>query len=131
MKTPDEELQHRITNGENTGDYPEAEVKAYKMIFRALPGEKGYELPADFADKLSGRLITSVKEKPSKDLFWLAACIAGLTGVLALTFFITKYSPDLSFFNGYSHYWGIAALGVVLVFAIQLVDLKLIRLKLH
>ena len=131
MKTPDEELQDRILNGENTGGYPETEVKAYKMIYRALPAEKGYELPAGFADKLSNRLETSAKEEPSKDLFWLAASIAGLIGVLVLTFFVTKFKPDLGFISGFSRYWGIAALGAVLIFVIQFVDLKLIRLKLR
>lgn len=131
MKTPDENLQDRILNGDSTGDYPESEVNAYKMIFRALPREKGIELPADFAEKLSGRLIASGKEKPSRDMWWLAASIAGLVAVMAVTFFITRFRPDLSFLGGFSSYWGIMATGAILIIFIQFSDLKLIRLKLR
>ena len=131
MKTPDENLQDRILNGEGTGDYPESEVNAYKMIFRALPREKGFEMPADFAEKLSGRLITTGKKRSSQDMLWLAASIAGLVIVLVATFFITSFRPDLSFLGGFSRYWGIMATGAILILFIQFSDLKLIRLKLR
>ena len=129
MKTPEEELQDRILNGKDTSDFPESDVKAYHMIFRALPGEQSYELPGGFADKLSARLAASGKPAPSKDLFWLAASLAGLTGVLVLTFMITRYKIDLGFLGTYARYYGILALGVILIFLVQYFDLKLIRLK--
>jgi hypothetical protein len=124
----DEELQDKILKGGSTEGYDESEVNAYKMLFNALPKERNFDLPADFADKITEQIIIQ-KAGPSKDLLWFLGSIAGLFVALISTFFITRYNPDLSFLKSVSPYWGIIALGTVLIFLIQFFDLKFIRLK--
>jgi hypothetical protein len=118
MNYADDDLQHRIEQGQSGDDSVDA--KAYQHVFQAL-NKDPYSVPPHFADAVMQRL-ESKKTSSSKDYLWFATGLLVFLIAAAITIRTTGVSIDFYQFRSILSYSGILIFGLVFIFIIQYLD---------
>lgn len=125
MNRYEEELQNNIEAGRQTGE-DDADVKAYREVFRVLSKPPQTSLPPDFADRIVARIEEKREHESEKDLIWFSAGIAIMVLVLVATVLYTGFSLDLGFLKEMSGYAGLFIFGVAFIMLLNILDKKLV-----
>lgn len=125
MNHYEEALQNNIEAGWPT-NADDADVKAYREVFRALGTPPEASLPNNFADRIVARIEEKRKRESKKDVIWFASGIAVMVLVFVATILYTGFKFDLGFLNDMSGYAGLFIFGVAFVLLLNILDKKLV-----
>lgn len=125
MNHYEEELQNNIEAGRPTGA-DDADVKAYREVFRALSTLPETSLPNNFADRIVARIEEKRKRESKKDVIWFASGIGVMVLVFVATILYTGFQFDLGFLNDMSGYAGLFIFGVAFILILNILDKKLV-----
>ena len=125
MNHYEEELQNNIEAGRPTGA-DDADVKAYREVFRALSTLPETSLPNNFADRIVARIEEKRKRESKKDVIWFASGIGVMVLVFVATILYTDFQFDLGFLNDMSGYAGLFIFGVAFILVLNILDKKLV-----
>lgn len=123
----EEEMQHKIHNGE-TGD--SVDELAYQAVFSAL--RKGPR--TEIAPGLADRVVLSLEKRKAvqKSSFDIIMAITGgvlfLMGLIA-SVVVTGFRPDFGFLKAISDFKGLFLFGVGFVTVLNFIDKQLMRKK--
>lgn len=127
MSLHEEELQKKIESGENPqGD--ELDVKAYREVFHALNHDRGFELPANFTDRVVAKVMGKRKKDSSRDMWWFGIGIFLIVIAFVVAVVFTGFKMDLGFLRGIADYKGLVIFGIAFIAFLNWLDKKLIHL---
>lgn len=125
MNRYEEELQNNIEAGRPTGA-DDADVKAYREVFRALSMPPETSLSSNFADRIVARIEEKRKRESKKDAIWFASGIGVMILALVATILYTGFKFDLGFLNDMSGYAGLFIFGVAFIALLNILDKRLV-----
>ena len=126
MNVSEEEIQKSLERGEvPKGD--DADVRAYREVFRVLKKDPGYPLSDSFAASVVAMAKRSRQARDSRDYFWFAAGIFVLAIAALVTILYTGFRFDFGFLKAMSDYKGLAVFGLVFVIFLNWLDKRLVR----
>ena len=128
MNRYEEELQRDIEAGLHT-TADDADVKAYREVFRALGTPPQTSLSHHFADKIVARIEQKRKQESEKDLFWLGAGIGVMVLALVATMLYTGFKFDLGFLKEMPAYTGLLIFGIGFVALLTILEKKVLLKK--
>jgi hypothetical protein len=119
----EEELQSRIEGGA----MPDGrDARAYRHVFHVLAKEPGYQLPADFAEKIAGRISAREERRFSVEYIWFALGILSLAAAFVSTLLLTGFRLDFGFLNRMGDYKGLVVFGGGFILFLNWLDKKLV-----
>lgn len=106
--------------------------KIYRLLYQELEKEPGYQLPVNFANRISAnvqkRYDSKILNADNKFLIW--ATIGMLVAITAVLW-IFNISIELSSLSMSANLFTILAGGIIVVILIQIADHKLLKSKIY
>ena len=124
----DSEVQQRIESGAHPSNTDE---QAYWLVFRALHKEIEIPLSDSFAERVTflvkERQAESTKRKSLFDFILFAVGVLVLIVAFIVSVAMTEFTFDLGFLKALNDYRGLIVMGVLLVIAFNIIDVRVIR----
>jgi hypothetical protein len=119
----EEELQSRIEGGASTNGL---DARAYRKVFHTLAKEPDYQLPADFAEKIAGRISIRQEKRFFDEYVWFALGILSLGAAFVSTVLLTGFRLDFGFLNRMGEYKGLVLFGGGFILFLNWLDKRLV-----
>jgi len=127
MKLTDEQLQEAIERGtaETSGD----DTGAYRQVFAALQRPSGRSLSAGFENAVMERVAQQQARRSVREYLWYVAGIIALIIAAVVAVVLTGFQLSFGFLESISAYSGIFIFGGVFIFALHVLDRRLLHNK--
>ncbi len=128
----DKRIQDLFNKGlvDNVGNKPDQEStdeKAYSLIYEALSTSPDYPIKADFASKITEKVLPLTQQKASNadtKMLVIISILVLCVSLITLWFFGYNYSTNL---NLSTNLLSILGIGITLMIAVQIADQKFVR----
>jgi len=102
--------------------------KFEQVVSSALEGEREFELPHDFADRVVLKIQQHAAEKEAKrDKWWFIAGIVSMLGACVFAVTQVDFKPGVGVYTFFQGYWGLVVFGILFVGALHVIDKRLLK----